>query len=44
LIANGLFLLPSHNGVLSTEHSETDMEKLFTETEKYAKQTRAESH
>lgn len=41
LIANGLFLLPTHNGVLSTEHSESDIEKLFAETEKYARQTRA---
>ena len=41
LIANGLFLLPTHNGVLSTEHSENDIEKLFEETEKYARQARA---
>ena len=37
LIANGVFLLPTHNGALSTEHSEADVEKLFLETEKYAK-------
>jgi len=37
MIANGLFLLPAHNGALSTAHSESDLEKLFTETEKYAK-------
>jgi len=41
LIANGIFLLPTHNGVLSTEHSESDIEKLFAETEKYARQARA---
>jgi len=41
LIASGLFFLPTHNGVLSTEHSEDDMEKLFAETEKYARQARA---
>jgi glutamate-1-semialdehyde 2,1-aminomutase len=40
LIANGLFLLPTHNGVLSTEHSGDDIGKLFEETEKYAKQAR----
>jgi glutamate-1-semialdehyde 2,1-aminomutase len=37
LIANGVFLLPTHNGALSTAHSEEDIEKLFSETEKYAK-------
>lgn len=37
LIANGIFLLPTHNGALSTAHSEEDIEKLFLETEKYAK-------
>jgi glutamate-1-semialdehyde 2,1-aminomutase len=37
LIANGVFLLPMHNGALSTEHSEADVEKLFLETETYAK-------
>ena len=41
LIASGLFFLPTHNGVLSTEHSEDDTEKLFAETEKYARQARA---
>jgi glutamate-1-semialdehyde 2,1-aminomutase len=40
LIANGLFLLPTHNGVISSEHSESDIAKLFAETEKYAKQAR----
>jgi glutamate-1-semialdehyde 2,1-aminomutase len=44
LIANGLFLLPTHNGVLSTEHSESDIGKLFAETEKYTKQARAGGH
>jgi glutamate-1-semialdehyde 2,1-aminomutase len=38
LIANGVFILPTHNGALSTAHSEEDIEKLFRETEKYAKQ------
>jgi glutamate-1-semialdehyde 2,1-aminomutase len=37
LIANGLFFLPTHNGVLSTEHSEDDIEKLFAETQEYAR-------
>lgn len=37
LIANGIFFLPTHTGALSTEHSNEDIEKLFTETEKYAK-------
>jgi glutamate-1-semialdehyde 2,1-aminomutase len=37
LIANGVFFLPTHNGVISTAHSRTDIEKLFVETEKYAK-------
>jgi glutamate-1-semialdehyde 2,1-aminomutase len=44
LIANGLFFLPTHNGVLSTAHSEDDLEKLFTETEKYAKQAHVGGH
>lgn len=37
LIMNGVFLLPGHNGALSTAHTENDMEKLFSETENYAK-------
>jgi glutamate-1-semialdehyde 2,1-aminomutase len=37
LIANGIFLLPTHNGALSTAHTKGDIEKLFLETEKYAK-------
>lgn len=37
MIENGLFLLPAHNGALSTVHSESDLEKLFAKTEKYAK-------
>ncbi|MGB9741286.1 MAG: aspartate aminotransferase family protein [Candidatus Bathyarchaeia archaeon] len=37
LIANGIFFLPGHNGALSTAHSESDVEKLFLETEEYAK-------
>jgi glutamate-1-semialdehyde 2,1-aminomutase len=37
LIANGVFFLPTHNGTLSTAHTKADIEKLFSETEKYAK-------
>lgn len=40
LISKGLFLLPTHNGVLSIRHSRTDIEKLFTETEEYARHCR----
>lgn len=36
LIANGVFLLPTHTGALSTAHSKADLEKLLSETEKYA--------
>lgn len=36
LIANGVFFLPTHTGVISAAHSRTDIERLFTETEKYA--------
>jgi glutamate-1-semialdehyde 2,1-aminomutase len=38
LIENGVFFLPTHTGALSIAHSEADIEKLFSETEKYAKQ------
>lgn len=38
LIANGIFFLPTHSGALSTAHSDADIEKLYAETEKYAKQ------
>ncbi|MDI6805631.1 MAG: aspartate aminotransferase family protein [Candidatus Bathyarchaeia archaeon] len=37
LITNGVFFLPTHNGTLSTAHIKADIEKLFSETEKYAK-------
>ncbi|MEM3695013.1 MAG: aspartate aminotransferase family protein [Candidatus Bathyarchaeia archaeon] len=37
LIANGVFFLPTHNGTLSTAHTKSDIEKLFEETENYAK-------
>jgi glutamate-1-semialdehyde 2,1-aminomutase len=37
LIANGVFFLPTHNGALSTAHTKADIEKLFSETEKFAK-------
>jgi glutamate-1-semialdehyde 2,1-aminomutase len=39
LIAKGAFLLPTHNGVISSAHSEEDVEKLFEETEKFARKT-----
>jgi glutamate-1-semialdehyde 2,1-aminomutase len=38
LIANGIFILPTHNAALSTAHSEQDIEKLFSETERYVNQ------
>ena len=38
LITNGVFFLPAHTGALSTAHSEVDIEKLFFETDEYAKQ------
>jgi len=41
LIENGVFFLPTHTGALSTAHSKADIEKLFSETEKYAKQCKA---
>jgi len=41
LITNGVFFLPTHTGALSTAHSEADIEKLLSETEKYAKQYKA---
>jgi glutamate-1-semialdehyde 2,1-aminomutase len=37
LIEHGIFFLPTHIGALSTAHSEADLERLFIETEKYAK-------
>jgi glutamate-1-semialdehyde 2,1-aminomutase len=37
LIENGVFFLPTHAGALSSAHSKDDIEKLFSETEKYAK-------
>jgi glutamate-1-semialdehyde 2,1-aminomutase len=39
LIANGVFFSPTHIGALSTAHSEDDLEKLFSETEKYLRQS-----
>lgn len=38
LITNGVFFLPTHTGALSTTHSQKDIEKLYEETEKYARQ------
>jgi len=40
LIANGVFLLPTHNGVISSAHSEKDIDRLFEETERFAKQVK----
>jgi glutamate-1-semialdehyde 2,1-aminomutase len=37
LIANGVFFLPAHTGALCTAHSNTDIQKLLSETERYAK-------
>lgn len=37
LIANGVFLLPGHNGALSASHCESDIERLYRETEEYAR-------
>jgi len=37
LITHGLFFLPTHNGALSTAHSEEDLGKLYTATEEYLK-------
>jgi glutamate-1-semialdehyde 2,1-aminomutase len=37
LIEKGVFFLPTHIGALSTVHSEADIEKLFSETEEYAR-------
>jgi glutamate-1-semialdehyde 2,1-aminomutase len=44
LIANGIFFLPTHNGTLSTAHIKRDIEKLFTETEKYAKNAKSKDN
>jgi len=41
LIANGVFFLPTHIGTLSSAHTRADMDKLLSETEKYAKQCKA---
>lgn len=37
LVARGVFFLPTHNGALSTAHSDADIEKLLTTSEEYAK-------
>jgi glutamate-1-semialdehyde 2,1-aminomutase len=37
LIRNGIFVLPTHTAALSTAHSETDIEKLLSVTEAYAR-------
>ncbi len=41
LIKNGIFFLPTHTGALSTAHSQADIELLYLETEKYAKECKA---
>jgi glutamate-1-semialdehyde 2,1-aminomutase len=38
LMTRGIFFLPSHSQALSIAHSKDDVEKLFIETENYAKQ------
>jgi len=38
LIANGVFFLPTHNGALSNAHTRADLERLFSETERFMKQ------
>ncbi len=40
LIAQGVFFLPTHNGALCNAHTETDLERLFLETERYLKSQR----
>lgn len=37
LITEGIFLLPTHNGALSSAHSEADIDKLISKSEEYAK-------
>jgi glutamate-1-semialdehyde 2,1-aminomutase len=39
LIENGVFVLPTHIGALSTAHSEEDLDKFLLVTEEYAKRT-----
>lgn len=41
LIENGIFILPAHEAVLSTAHSDVDIEKLISRTEEYANQLKA---
>lgn len=41
LITRGVFFLPTHNGALSTAHSDRDIEKLLMESEEYAKSRKA---
>jgi len=40
LIAHGVFFLPTHNGALSNAHTEADLERLFSETERFLKSQR----
>ncbi|MBS7646520.1 aminotransferase class III-fold pyridoxal phosphate-dependent enzyme [Candidatus Bathyarchaeota archaeon] len=37
LLVNGVFFLPGHYGALCTAHMKEDIEKLFSETESFAK-------
>ena len=37
LMTNGVFFLPTHAQALSTAHSKADIEKLFNETEAFAR-------
>jgi len=37
MMANGVFVLPTHEAVLSTAHTSADIEKLISITEEYAK-------
>ncbi len=43
LISKGVFLLPTHNGALCAAHSTADIEKLYSETEKYAEEIKHQS-
>ena len=43
LIENGVFVLPTHTGALSTAHSKGDIEKFLSVTEAYAKRRREQS-
>jgi len=40
LIADGVFILPTHEAVLSAAHSKDDLEKLICKTEEYTRQSK----